>query len=1152
MEHGTPDTAETDVRPARTLRRRRGPLHGAARLLMGVLVLLAVAAGGAAWRLSQGPVALSGFEGVIAAGLERAAPGSRVAVSGVHLSWDGATQRPALAIERMTVWREGVGRPLHLRGLELEVSKRALGLGRIAPARVRLDRLRIEAERTEDGRLRLSALAPQAETQPGAPEGTQDGAQPAEGPGQAPLDLMRLADALAGDAIYPGASWLDEASVRSGTVVIRDAALGLRWELNEARASLRRTGAGVALEVAAPRLPDGGSFVLGADLLAQNGALHLRGRFYNTALKALPAEVLPDWLRGLPEARLEGQLEIRVAAPFDPRDARFDLSLSGLDLTRVIEMGEPRAFRMTEAALQGEARDGFRTLDIAQWRLGGQGTLSGTARVEAAGGDGWRIDARFEGKALNPGFLFDRPHDVSEGRLRARWVPETANGEVEAFAAVVGGVPVTLSGTMAADGAVSAEGTLADVTVQKLLALWPIGMPGSGRTWIGESIEEARVPEGRFSLSLPPGGPAEVDLRFAIEDARVRYVPTMPPLEQARGMGRLTAQTLEIDVAAGRVAELALSEGRFVIPDLAAQPAVGEIALTAEGPAASLLRVLDARPLGLPSRVELAPDAVGGQVRGRMTLALPLVKDLPIEAVTLDTTTEGRGLSLALGGGNYAVSEADLVFTADEDSLRAVGPAKVNGVPVEVSWSERFSGPQRDRSVVEVRATLDDADRRVLDIDTDRYVSGPVGVRVVKRGLSATTGAVSLDADLRRARVRVPEIGWAGARAGDVERLAVSARLDGAQTLIDAVEVTGPGLNVAAREIELAGSEVRSIYLDRFVAEGAADVRGALRRTAEGGIAARIEGRYLNVGALLAGEQADGGEKKATAQDRSGTAPYPPLTLDARIATVRIAEGLVMRDAEMRLANRPGTPELIEGNLTFRGASPVRLTWQRTGPSERLIGAESADAGAILRALDLYGGLAGGALSVRAALTEDGAGETRVAGRAEIEGAVLKDAPTFAKVLTLASLTGIANRLAGEGIDVSDIEVPFAISGETIAIEDAIARGPALGLTLRGTVDRKADTLALGGTIVPAYGINTFIGNVPLIGRLLTSREGEGVFGITYQVTGPVADPQVSVNPLSALAPGILRRLFDTPGTGSGEGQQRLDVPAYPEGVEGN
>jgi uncharacterized protein YhdP len=86
--------------------------------------------------------------------------------------------------------------------------------------------------------------------------------------------------------------------------------------------------------------------------------------------------------------------------------------------------------------------------------------------------------------------------------------------------------------------------------------------------------------------------------------------------------------------------------------------------------------------------------------------------------------------------------------------------------------------------------------------------------------------------------------------------------------------------------------------------------------------------------------------------------------------------------------------------------------------------------------------------------------------------------------------------------------------------------GSQLGLTFQGRVDLATDTLDLEGTIVPLYGVNWTIGQIPIIGRLLRGSEGEGAFAMTYGMRGPVPDPTISVNPLSALAPGFLRDLF--------------------------
>jgi hypothetical protein len=82
-------------------------------------------------------------------------------------------------------------------------------------------------------------------------------------------------------------------------------------------------------------------------------------------------------------------------------------------------------------------------------------------------------------------------------------------------------------------------------------------------------------------------------------------------------------------------------------------------------------------------------------------------------------------------------------------------------------------------------------------------------------------------------------------------------------------------------------------------------------------------------------------------------------------------------------------------------------------------------------------------------------------------------------------------------------------------------------VTFDGTLDRQQDRIDVTGSLVPAYGINSMLGNVPILGDLLVSKPGEGVIGLTYAMKGNLGEPALTVNPLSVLTPGILRRLFE-------------------------
>ncbi|HEY1876515.1 MAG TPA: hypothetical protein VGG66_03560, partial [Rhizomicrobium sp.] len=88
------------------------------------------------------------------------------------------------------------------------------------------------------------------------------------------------------------------------------------------------------------------------------------------------------------------------------------------------------------------------------------------------------------------------------------------------------------------------------------------------------------------------------------------------------------------------------------------------------------------------------------------------------------------------------------------------------------------------------------------------------------------------------------------------------------------------------------------------------------------------------------------------------------------------------------------------------------------------------------------------------------------------------------------------------------------------------AVGRAVGASADGYIDRPHGTLALKGSLIPAYELNSVLSNIPLLGNILASKQGEGIFGVTYSATGNMEQPNISTNPLSILTPGILRRIF--------------------------
>jgi hypothetical protein len=138
------------------------------------------------------------------------------------------------------------------------------------------------------------------------------------------------------------------------------------------------------------------------------------------------------------------------------------------------------------------------------------------------------------------------------------------------------------------------------------------------------------------------------------------------------------------------------------------------------------------------------------------------------------------------------------------------------------------------------------------------------------------------------------------------------------------------------------------------------------------------------------------------------------------------------------------------------------------------------------------------------------------------------NAPVLARLLNATAPTGFTELVEGRSLGFSKLTGDFRWQKKEkkVWVQNLRTSGSALGLTLEGLVDLATDRAELQGTIVPIYGINRLLGNIPLLGKLLTGGEGQGIFAATYRIDGPLADPNVTVNPLAVLAPGFLRNLF--------------------------
>ena len=145
----------------------------------------------------------------------------------------------------------------------------------------------------------------------------------------------------------------------------------------------------------------------------------------------------------------------------------------------------------------------------------------------------------------------------------------------------------------------------------------------------------------------------------------------------------------------------------------------------------------------------------------------------------------------------------------------------------------------------------------------------------------------------------------------------------------------------------------------------------------------------------------------------------------------------------------------------------------------------------------------------------------------KIDNFKIQEVPALAKLLTLASLQGIADLLTGEGIRFTDFEMKFSNKEKLMKIEELYAIGPAISILLEGYIQSK-ELISLRGTLVPATTVNRTISSIPLIGDILVGKKvGEGVFGVSFKIKGPPGDLETTVNPIKTLTPRFITRTLE-------------------------
>jgi hypothetical protein len=675
----------------------------------------------------------------------------------------------------------------------------------------------------------------------------------------------------------------------------------------------------------------------------------------------------------------------------------------------------------------------------------------------------------------------------------------------------------------AGDMDIVAEARVADIPVDSLPVYWPLPLAPNARAWVTRNLSSGLVPEARFAFTLAAAGGAppratSLNAQVQFRGVTVAYLAPMPSATGVDGSATLALDRVVVSTVSGVVGGLSVDSSRTTLSALDTRDERADIQVAVRGPVRDQLALLDRPPLGFMKAVAMNPADFGGDALTRARFTFPLVNALRVDQVAVSGTVEATGFALRRAALGQDARDGAISGRFDEKGLAASGRLVLGRTPVEVDYALAFQSTNPVRERIRAVGTPSAEDLAGFGFDLRAYVAGPLPLNldfVARRGGQSD---LRVEAGLDAAQLRIAELGWEKP-AG----VAGSARLDfllerGRIQRIRALRVAAGDADAEGRIVFASdGTSVQDVELDRLRFPRT-DLRLAASRMRDGGWRLRLRGASADLSALE-DEGSGAGAGEAAARDR------PRLEIDAELGTLWLAPDRVLTDVVFRGARaaRWQRAQLVaKGADRFGRSDPFAVDYVVGAGDLATLSARSANAGAMLRSLGITDKIVGGTIAISGA-TDAGLPDRPLAIETRILDYRLVDEPAVARFLSAALLTGLLDLLRGEGIGFDRLEARGLLRDGDVTIRDLRASGPALGIQARGRLDLDGDRVEIEGTIVPANALNSLFGRIPIIGEVLF---GPGLFAARYTLRGPRDAPEVAINPLSALAPGVLRNIF--------------------------
>ncbi|MEM7425781.1 MAG: DUF3971 domain-containing protein [Pseudomonadota bacterium] len=1126
--------------------------------LAACVVVGAVLAVVAYWRLSQGPVSLSFLSDKIRSTISQGLGGLPVEIADIVIERDTKTGRTSVRARDLRLFDASGSLIAKAPRATIELKGGELLKGKVVPIGLRLIGPNIRVRRMESGEIRLGfgdagyGLRGSVDSVTGKGDALAPAGQViSQSSGKSDVQGSQTLEDNTGLIDFIKAEFLsdtgDSAAATIRSISISQAAVSLYdetnkaiWNAPEVNLAFKKVAFGASLFVDGLIASSGAPWRVDmvANYRRQSGDYSLTARFHDLIPANLSRQVFV--LSKLTRVRLplSGRLDVELDPDGGIKTASAELSAAAGRLGFPDVLSQP--VRVDEGLLRLNWEPETRSIKVRDSVIvasGAQSALNG--RISPHWTKNGQVDTvSFDLKTRTAPVAEKVFGSVDRVDVKGTAYLDRGQVDVEDLLIMSGKAGMRMRGSFADGGqamSIKLAGRIHQMPVQMLRNIWsPIVAP-SAREWVAGNIPKGRLTGGTFVIDIPgemlaatlekqiplPDSAVQVDADFA--GVTSNYFEGQPPFENLSGKILITGDRMALASLNGVIRDAAghrvqVVKGRMDITRLAAPISNGDFRVSLKGSLKSFFDLADRKPLRFLSEAGFDPKGASGGVAMDLRVRLPLTSDRPEGATKVSANVQLSDLTVKNAARELDLTDGRLKMAISNDGVKGSGPIKLAGIPATLEWSRRIK-PTSLQSLT-LKTTLSATQRQALGIDISKFITGPIKFTLQGSSRKGDIEKINISADMSRTQIRFDAIQWRHIGAAGTSAAFDADFSDPKLIQISNLNMKGKGFLTRGKMTLAANGEMLSAELPT-VHLGANNRFGIrMKRETGGKLVLDIDGQTFDARPMIASlfdestgrfTPSDGQSVDVRARFNSVYAYRNQHLVNVR--TVASARGQALQS--MRLSG------------IFADRTPLDIVIEPQNDGSRIMSVTSRNAGAALRASNLYSKVQGGNLQFTANLGRPGEGTIR-RGDLSVHRFVVADEQQLAQFRRDPN----ANR-ASEPLVFDKLTLPFAVDREFVRIGDARVQGQAVGALAKGSI-RKADgRLSIGGTLIPAYGLNSALSNFPLLGLLIAGGKDEGVIGLTFGLEGTMKRPELKINPVSALAPGLLRKMFEFSGRGA-------------------